>query len=343
MTRPLALDVGGPVSDGLRTVTTFVPKLIGAALLLVVGWFVAKVVAKVVDRLLHRVGFDGALERGGIKRALSSTSLDAGDLVSKLVFFAVFLPFLSAAVGALGIAALTQPLAAFIALVPRILVAIVLVVVGAVLAGAVRGVVQQSLGGLSYGKVVGDVAGGLVLLGFVKAALDQVGVATTVTGPLLYAILGTVAGVVVVGVGGGLVRPMQSRWESMLDSAAIESGKIKAAASAPRPAAPAPAAPAPSAAAPAPASAAERDVRPAETAPVVPATTQRPEPPVAAAASPAGDVVEPADPDRSPFARPAQPPPGERLFSRPADPRTRTTEPDDDEDGEQTTRQLPRP
>ena len=228
MSAPLALDLEGPVTDGFRTVMTFIPKLLGFLVILLVGYFVAKIVAKVVDKLLERAGFDRAVERGGIKKALAKSQYDASDIVAKLVFFAIFIPFLSAAVGALGIAALQEPLAAFIALIPKIIVAIVLVVIGAVVAGAAKAFIQNALGGLSYGKVLANVASILILLGFVKSALDQVGIATTVTGPLLYAILGTVAGVVIVGAGGGLIKPMQSRWETMLNKAETESSNVKA-------------------------------------------------------------------------------------------------------------------
>jgi hypothetical protein len=62
----------------------------------------------------------------------------------------------------------------------------VLVVIGAVIAGTVKSFIENALGGLSYGKVLANVASILILLGFVKSALDQVGIATTVTGPLLY-------------------------------------------------------------------------------------------------------------------------------------------------------------
>ena len=102
-----------------------------------------------------------------------------------------------------------------------------LVVIGAVIAGAVKAFIQNALGGLSYGKALANVASVLILLGFVKSALDQVGIATDVTGPVLYAFLATVAGVVVVGAGGGLIRPMQRRWEEWLDKAADEREKIK--------------------------------------------------------------------------------------------------------------------
>ena len=103
-----------------------------------------------------------------------------------------------------------------------------LVVIGAVIAGTVKTLIPNTLGGLSYGKVLANVASILILLGFVKSALDQVGIATTVTGPLLYTILGTVAGVIIIGAGGGLIKPMQSRWETMLNKAETETANVKA-------------------------------------------------------------------------------------------------------------------
>jgi hypothetical protein len=228
MSAPLALDLETPVREGFTTFMTFIPKLIGFLVILLVGYLIAKLVAKAVDAVLERVGFDGAVERGGIKKAMAKSKYDASDIVAKLVFFAVFIPFLSAAVGALGIQALQEPLAAFIALIPRILVAIVLVVVGALIAGTVKSFITNALGGLSYGSILANAAAVLVLFGFIKSALDQVGIATAVTGALLYATLAAVAGVVIVGVGGGLIKPMQHRWEDMLLKAGTEKDKIAA-------------------------------------------------------------------------------------------------------------------
>lgn len=228
MSFPLAVDLETPVRNGLSSFATFVPRFLGFLVILVIGYFIAKLVAKLVDKALEKAGFDRAIERGGIKKALASSSFDASDVVAKLVFFAVFIPFLSAAIGTLGVVALQQPLEQFIALIPKIIVAIVLVVIGAVVAGAVKTLIQNALGGLSYGKVLATVVSLIILLGFVKSALDQVGIATTVTGPLLYAILGTVAGVVIVGAGGGLIKPMQGRWESLLNKAELETQNAKA-------------------------------------------------------------------------------------------------------------------
>ena len=223
----LALDLETPVREGFTTFMTFIPKLLGFLVILLVGYFVAKVIAKLVDKGLEKAGFDRAVERGGIKKALSKSSYDASDIVAKLVFFAVFIPFLSAAVATLGIDALTQPLAAFIALIPKIIVAIVLVVIGAVIAGAAKSFISNALGGLSYGSILANAAAVLILFGFVKSALDQVGIATIVTTALLYTVFAAVAGVIIVGVGGGLIQPMQNRWESMLNKADQEKDKIK--------------------------------------------------------------------------------------------------------------------
>ncbi len=227
MTTPLAVDFQGPVTDAFRSIATFVPKLIGFLLILVVGYYIAKFIAKIVEKVLEKVNFDEAVEKGPIKQALSRSQYDASDIVSKLVFYAIFIPVLSAAIGTLGIAALQAPLAAFIILIPKIIVALILIVLGGVVAGAVKKLIEGSLGGLSYGKALASGVGVLVMLVFVKAALDEVGIATAVTGPVLITILATVGGILIVGVGGALIKPMQPRLEQLLTKAESESGNVK--------------------------------------------------------------------------------------------------------------------
>ena len=51
---------------GLATVATFVPRLLLFLVILVIGFIIAKVLAKAVNAILERVGFDRAIERGGI-------------------------------------------------------------------------------------------------------------------------------------------------------------------------------------------------------------------------------------------------------------------------------------
>jgi Conserved TM helix len=66
---PLAVDFQGGVTSAWSNVIAFVPKLAAALLIILVGYLLAKVVASVLNKVLERVGFDRAVERGGIKQA----------------------------------------------------------------------------------------------------------------------------------------------------------------------------------------------------------------------------------------------------------------------------------
>jgi hypothetical protein len=229
MSAPLAaIDVEGPVTDGFRTVATFVPKLIGFLVILLVGYFIAKLVAKVVDAVLEKVGFDKAVERGGVKQALAKSQYDASDIVAKIAFWFIFISAISMALGVLDISALSAPIASLLALLPKILVALVIVVVGAAIAAAAKKFISSVLGGLSYGNAVATGVSVTVMVLFAKAALDEIGIATNVTNALLYTALATIAGVAIVGVGGGLIKPMQHRWEDTLNKASQEKDNMKA-------------------------------------------------------------------------------------------------------------------
>lgn len=108
------------------------------------------------------------------------------------------------------------------------LVAIIIVVITAAIAAAVKALIQNTLGGPSYGKMLANLASIFILGLGVIAALNQIDIATTVTTPLLIAVLATVAGVIIVGVGGGLIKPMSARWERYLLTAEQEAPRIKA-------------------------------------------------------------------------------------------------------------------
>ncbi|NBE79501.1 hypothetical protein GVV04_00530 [Micromonospora sp. NEAU-HG-1] len=217
---------GDAVGDALRAVLLFLPKALGFVAILVAGWLVAKAVLKVVDKVLERVGFDRAVERGGVKAALARSRFDASDIVAKLAYYGVLLVTLQLAFGIWGPNPISDLIAGVIAWLPRAFVAIVIVVVAAAIAHAVKDIISSALGGLSYGRVLATIASVFILGLGVIAALNQIGVATAVTTPVLVAVLATVGGILVVGVGGGLVRPMQSRWESWLSRAERESRLI---------------------------------------------------------------------------------------------------------------------
>ncbi len=223
-----AVDFDRGVSDAWANIATFIPKLLFFFIVLIVGFLIAKVAAKATNGILERVGFDNAVERGGVKQALANSQYDASDIVAKLVKYAIILFTLVIAFNVFGPNPISELLQDVIAFLPKLIVAIVIVVVAAAIAKAVKDLVSNMLGGLSYGKTIANIASIFILFLGVIAALNQVGVATAVTTPVLITILATIGGVIVVGAGGGLIRPMQSRWEGWLNTAERESQNVKA-------------------------------------------------------------------------------------------------------------------
>ncbi len=215
-----------------RVLAEFVPKLVAFLLILVIGYIVAKVIAKAIDKVLTRVGFDRAVERGGLKKALQGSQSEPSGIVSKIVYYGLMLFVLQMAFGVFGPNPISELLTGVIAFLPKVLVAILIIVIAAAIAAAVKGLIQNTLGGLSYGKALANVASIFILGLGVIAALNQVDIATTVTTPILIAVLATLAGVLIVGVGGGLIQPMSQRWERYLMSAEQEAPRIRAEAAA---------------------------------------------------------------------------------------------------------------
>lgn len=208
-------------------VLTFVPKLVLFLVILLIGWIIAKVIAKALDKLLEKVGFDRVVERGGIKKVLQNSSVDASTIISKIVYYALMLFVLQLAFGVWGQNPISDLLTELIAWLPLALVAIIIIIVAAAIASAVRELIMNTLGGLSYGKLLANIASAFIIGIGIIAALNQMNIAVTVTTPILIAVLATVAGILIVGVGGGLIRPMQSRWEGYLNKAEQEAPRIK--------------------------------------------------------------------------------------------------------------------
>ncbi|WP_157252072.1 mechanosensitive ion channel family protein [Nonomuraea typhae] len=215
------------LADAWTSVATFVPKFLAFLVILLAGWLLAKLLRKGVDALLERVGFDRWVERGGVGRMLASSRYDASGLIAAIVYYAVLLVTLQISFSVFGPNPVSALLTAIVAWLPKAAVAIVIVVIAAAIASAVKDIVSSALSRLSYGGTLATIAYVFILGLGVIAALNQIEVATAVTTPVLIAFLATVTGILVVGVGGGLIRPMRQRWEGWLTRAELEAKVVR--------------------------------------------------------------------------------------------------------------------
>lgn len=223
----LSIDFTQGLNDAWSKVAQFVPKLAAFLIVLAIGWFVAKMVRRVLERVLRRAGSERLARKAGADKLLKGASFDLTGLICRIVYLALVLITLQLALGAFGPNPVSAMINSLVAWLPRAVVAVVLVVVAMAVANAVRSLTEGALSSTSYGRTVAGVVWGAVVALGVIAALGQAGIATTVTQPVLYAILATVAGILIVGVGGGMITPMRQRWERWMNVAEQEAARSR--------------------------------------------------------------------------------------------------------------------
>jgi hypothetical protein len=223
-----SVNFGTGVSNAWSNVATFIPKFIVFLIILIAGYFIAKALAKIVSRILTRIGFDQLAERGGIKTALAHSKYDASGILARIVYYAIMLFVLDVAFGVFG----TNPISGFlhgvIAYLPLLFIAIVIIVITAAVASAVKSLIENSLSGMPYANVLGNLAWGFILALGIIAALNQLHIAQNVLNAVLYAALAALAGIAIVAVGGGGIKTMSQRWEAA--AARYDTEKVRIAA-----------------------------------------------------------------------------------------------------------------
>ena len=139
-----------PLNQMLGEALAFVPNLVAAAILFFIGRVVASVVREVVTNFLGAAGIDRISERIGLARVVEGRK--ASQMIGTLVHLLVLVPVLVASVDALGIEAIADPvkstLTQIVAIIPLLIVASILGVVGYAIAKALGSLMESTLHGL---------------------------------------------------------------------------------------------------------------------------------------------------------------------------------------------------
>ncbi len=190
-----------PLQNALSTFLSFLPQLVGAIVILIIGYIVAKVLQAVVGRVLQGIGFDGWMEKGGIKQFFdrAQTNYTPATVIGRLVFWFVFIISLTMAADALGIRQVSAVLGQLIAFIPSIIAAILILVLAALLANFVSGIVRGATGS----GLLASVARYAIIVYAAFAALTQLGIAVQLTANTFLILLGGVALAVAIAFGLG--------------------------------------------------------------------------------------------------------------------------------------------
>jgi small-conductance mechanosensitive channel len=156
------------------------PKVVAMAVVLVVGYVVARWVAGVITVVSEKIGLQTAAEKSGLAKSMNDVGIrrPLPTIVGGLVFWLLMCVFTMAAFNILGLQSISDAMGEVVNYIPRLLVATVVVVIGLLAATFLRGVVATSADrvGLSYAEYL---AGGcywvLSILTFI-AAFNQLGI-----------------------------------------------------------------------------------------------------------------------------------------------------------------------
>jgi small-conductance mechanosensitive channel len=184
------------VTEALQNFLGFLPALVGAILILIIGWILSGLLAGLVERGLKAIGFERAAESTGIAGFVQSSgsSWTASAIVAEIVKWFIRLIAIQAAASVLGLDQISEIVNAILLWLPNLVVAIAIVVIGALIGRFVGGLVRGSTTkmGFSNPELLGNVANYAIVVFAVIAAIDQLGIAETVVNTLFIGLVALV-------------------------------------------------------------------------------------------------------------------------------------------------------
>ena len=196
-----------PIREMLTKILAYLPVLIGALILLIVGWIVAKTIRWAVDAVLKAVRFDALADKAGISEVLKKGDLKITprEVVSGLVYWLVIIMVLVMVVNALGLPKASDVLSSLFAYVPQVIAALFVLVVAMFLANFVSGIVRIAAGNakLPRPELFAGITRWAIIVFAVTIALAQLGIAPLLVAGSFNIILGGVCLALALAIGLG--------------------------------------------------------------------------------------------------------------------------------------------
>lgn len=207
------------LSSGLEnageTILSFLPRLIGALIILIVGWLVARLVHRAFKRLFKAVGLDALLERAGLAARLQATGHTATDLAARAIYWIALLVVFLLTAEALDVEYLSDILTGLIGYLPLVVVAIVIVIVAAAL-GAFLAELSTPWSQERHIRWLPTTARWAVIALGIFVALNTLNIGEEIVNTLFIAVVGTVGAILVIAFGVGGISAAKEWWARVL-------------------------------------------------------------------------------------------------------------------------------
>ncbi|RMF00214.1 MAG: hypothetical protein D6772_06625 [Bacteroidetes bacterium] len=179
-----------------HTFMSALPRLLGALVIVLVGWFFARLASRMVASLLTAARFNKLADRIRATEMLQRANLrlTASELFGRFVYWLLMLMVIITTADTLGWTAVSQEISKLLAYLPQLLSAIVFFIVGIYIATFIRDVVAGATRtlGISAGRIVSNVVYVLLFLLVLLTTLEQAGIDTSVLTSNLLLIVGAV-------------------------------------------------------------------------------------------------------------------------------------------------------
>jgi len=165
-------------------IMSFIPNLIIAIIIFVIGWIISALLGRIIAQIIHTLGVDNVLRRTGVEKTLNKAGfqLNSGKFIGTLVKWFIVIVFLVASFDVLGLNQVNQFLQQVVLLyLPRVIAAVLILLVAAVIAEAVEGLVRGSakMADVKVSHFLGVIARWAIWIFAILMALYQMGVAAT--------------------------------------------------------------------------------------------------------------------------------------------------------------------
>ncbi len=170
-------------ADLWYTVTQFLPQLLAAIVIFIIGWIVGIVLYRVVEQVVKVLRVDDALKAAGLSEAAREAgfNLNVGMLLGTLVQWFIVIVFLVTSLEVLGLSRVTTFLSQVVLFyLPQVIAAILILILAAIVAETVKNIIASSAraAGSHSGNLAGAVAKYAIWVTAVLAVLNQLGVAS---------------------------------------------------------------------------------------------------------------------------------------------------------------------